>query len=289
MRSRARRRSTSSFVSPGPRPPMPPARRDISTPEPVRRGSTYLSCASSTWILPSRLCARWAKMSRMSCDRSTTLRSVAELIDRTCAGERSRSKMIMSTPSCVACTSSSLSLPLPTSVRGSSCERRWISLSSTTTLDERASSASSSSDSSASATAPVVTLTRIARSRRSEAERTSRVRANSASSSSIISRKSSSIWLGWRGSMSTHGSEVFPGARCAAWTTAGSPSASSVTAATRSRRSSARSVRSSCVSFSPRRCVCRRRTPRRRDAPARARLISGISIDEASPTITEST
>ena len=29
MRSRARRRLISSFVSPGPRPPMPPVRRDI--------------------------------------------------------------------------------------------------------------------------------------------------------------------------------------------------------------------------------------------------------------------
>ena len=31
MRSRTRRRSTSSFVSPGPRPPMPPARRESET------------------------------------------------------------------------------------------------------------------------------------------------------------------------------------------------------------------------------------------------------------------
>ena len=58
-----------------------------------RRGSVYLSCASSTWSLPSRLSARCAKMSRMSCVRSITLRSVASSMARACAGVRSRSKM----------------------------------------------------------------------------------------------------------------------------------------------------------------------------------------------------
>ena len=38
IRSRTRRRSTSSFVSPGPRPPIPPASLDIAVPCPVRRG-----------------------------------------------------------------------------------------------------------------------------------------------------------------------------------------------------------------------------------------------------------
>ena len=51
-RSRVRRRSTSSLVSPGPRPPLPPASRDSETSERcASRGSRYLSCASSTWSL----------------------------------------------------------------------------------------------------------------------------------------------------------------------------------------------------------------------------------------------
>ena len=36
------------------------------------RGRLYSSCASSTWSLPSALIACWAKMSRISCVRSTT-------------------------------------------------------------------------------------------------------------------------------------------------------------------------------------------------------------------------
>ena len=36
------------------------------------RGRLYSSCASSTWSLPSALTACWAKMSRISCVRSTT-------------------------------------------------------------------------------------------------------------------------------------------------------------------------------------------------------------------------
>ena len=43
-------------------------------PAPTSRGSRYFSCASSTCSLPSRVRARRAKMSRISCVRSTTLR-----------------------------------------------------------------------------------------------------------------------------------------------------------------------------------------------------------------------
>ena len=51
-RSRVRRRSTSILVSPGPRPPLPPASRDSETSARcASRGSRYLSCASSTWSL----------------------------------------------------------------------------------------------------------------------------------------------------------------------------------------------------------------------------------------------
>ena len=80
MRARSRRRSVSSLVSPGPRVPIPPppatrppACRDSDSPQPRSRGSMYCSWASSTWALPSRLRACWAKMSRISAVRSMTL------------------------------------------------------------------------------------------------------------------------------------------------------------------------------------------------------------------------
>ena len=73
MRWRIFRRSVSSFVSPGPRVPMPPPSRESQSLPPTSRGRRYLSCASSTCSLPSRVRARAAKMSRMSCVRSTTL------------------------------------------------------------------------------------------------------------------------------------------------------------------------------------------------------------------------
>ena len=79
-RARIRRRSVSILVSPGPRVPMPPppatrppACRDSDSPQPRSRGSMYCIWASSTWALPSRLLACWAKMSRISAVRSTTL------------------------------------------------------------------------------------------------------------------------------------------------------------------------------------------------------------------------
>ena len=53
---------------------MPPPSRDSAAPAPTSRGSRYLSCASSTCSLPSRVRARRAKMSRISCVRSMILR-----------------------------------------------------------------------------------------------------------------------------------------------------------------------------------------------------------------------
>ena len=44
---------------------------------PRMRGRLYSSCASSTWSFPSALTACWAKMSRISCVRSTTRASSA--------------------------------------------------------------------------------------------------------------------------------------------------------------------------------------------------------------------
>ena len=87
MRTRIRRRSVSSFVSPGPRVPMPPPSRDNAVHEPTSRGSRYFSCASSTCHLPSRVRARRAKMSRISCVRSITFRSSAASSCRSCAGD----------------------------------------------------------------------------------------------------------------------------------------------------------------------------------------------------------
>ena len=67
------RRSVSSWLSPGPREPMPPWVRERWVQRRVRRGSWYSSCASSTWRRPSWVCACWAKMSRISRLRSMTL------------------------------------------------------------------------------------------------------------------------------------------------------------------------------------------------------------------------
>src|SRR3989454_1163312 len=58
-RWRITRRSDSSCVSPGPRVPMPPPRRSRCFHWPTSRGSRYVSCASSTWSLPSALRPRW--------------------------------------------------------------------------------------------------------------------------------------------------------------------------------------------------------------------------------------
>src|SRR5436189_4887231 len=51
--SRMIRRSVSSWLSPGPRVPMPPPVRDRCVQRRVSRGSWYSSCASSTWRRPS--------------------------------------------------------------------------------------------------------------------------------------------------------------------------------------------------------------------------------------------
>mmetsp|Transcript_8229 Transcript_8229/g.16481 ORF Transcript_8229/g.16481 Transcript_8229/m.16481 type:complete len:259 (-) Transcript_8229:456-1232(-) len=75
MRSRMRRLSISSWLSPGPRRPTPPAPLCLSRwlQSRVRRGALYVSMASVTWSFPSRVRACWANMSRISAVRSTTL------------------------------------------------------------------------------------------------------------------------------------------------------------------------------------------------------------------------
>ena len=106
-RSCARRRLISNLVSPGPRPPIPPVRRDIAVGMSANRGIRYRSCASSTWSFPSRDVARWAKISKMSCVRSSTFRSVAVAMFRSWDGESSRSKASASTCKCMLRTSNS--------------------------------------------------------------------------------------------------------------------------------------------------------------------------------------
>src|SRR5439155_423486 len=86
MRGRASRRSVSSCDSPGPRVPTPPPSRSRCCHIPRMRGRLYSSCASSTWSFPSAETACWAKMSRMSCVRSTTRTPSAFSRERRCAG-----------------------------------------------------------------------------------------------------------------------------------------------------------------------------------------------------------
>ena len=90
-RRRASRRSVSSCDSPGPRVPTPPPSRSRCCHIPRMRGRLYSSCASSTWSFPSALTACWAKMSRISCVRSTTRAWSAFSSVRCCDGLSSSS------------------------------------------------------------------------------------------------------------------------------------------------------------------------------------------------------
>ena len=142
-RSRRRRRSISSLDSPGPRPPMPPMRRDRASPRPTRRGSRYFTWAISTWSLPSRLRARWAKRSRMSWVRSMTLSSVKSVMDRTWEGLSSASKTNRSAP-CLQGLDHQLREPaLAHEEAGVEAGRCWMMVSATVRPADRASSASS--------------------------------------------------------------------------------------------------------------------------------------------------
>ena len=166
MRMRMRRRSASSLVSPGPRVPMPPPSRDSARPAPTSRGSRYFSCANSTWRLPSRVRARLAKMSRMSCVRSITLRSSRLVTSRSCAGDNSLSKMTTSTSASAAARASSSILPLPRNVAGSGLGRSCRTRKTTCAPAASASPPSSSSECSASTrrAPPVTRPTSAARS-----------------------------------------------------------------------------------------------------------------------------
>ena len=170
MRSRMRRRSVSSLVSPGPRVPMPPPSRDSAADAPTSRGNRYRNCASSTCSLPSRVRARRAKMSRMSWVRSMTRRCRIFSMLRSCAGDSSLSKMTNDSCDSSQAAFNVSSLPEPMSVAGSGRSRSCVNR---ITGSMSAASASPASSSSASSTcvrraAPVISPTSAARSRPSE-------------------------------------------------------------------------------------------------------------------------
>ena len=117
------RRSVSSWVSPGPREPMPPWVRERWVHSRVRRGSWYSSWASSTWSRPSWLRACWAKMSRISPLRSITL-TPSRLSSAFCwAGDSSSSATSSVKPVSRFAGTSSSALPLPTYQLGSTWRR----------------------------------------------------------------------------------------------------------------------------------------------------------------------
>ena len=83
---------------------------------PRMRGRLYSSCASSTWSLPSAVTACWAKMSRISCVRSTTRASSAFSRKRCCDGSSSSSTSRLSASLC--------SNERPSAPRACPCRRR---------------------------------------------------------------------------------------------------------------------------------------------------------------------
>ena len=79
---------------------------------PRMRGRLYSSCASSTWSFPSAVTACWAKMSRISCVRSTTRASSAFSSARCCVGSSSSSTSSTSAPGLLVRPLQLLELPL---------------------------------------------------------------------------------------------------------------------------------------------------------------------------------
>ena len=166
MRLPISRRSVSSWVSPGPRSPMPPFWRSRWVHPRTRRVDRCLSCASSTSSLPSALRARLAKMSRIRPARSSTRRPTRRSRLRSCEGDSSWSTRTTSAESASARSRISSALPLPTKKRGSGTLRLPVIVATGTAPADRA-SASNSPSSSASGGRPSPMRTRIARSPRS--------------------------------------------------------------------------------------------------------------------------
>ena len=111
---RIRRRSVSSFFSPGPLVPIPPPSLDKEARRPTRRALLYRSCANSTWILPSLVVACFAKISRIRSVLSITLHSSSCSRLFICAGESSSSQImpVASTASIRERTSSIFPFPI---------------------------------------------------------------------------------------------------------------------------------------------------------------------------------
>ena len=72
-----------------------------------------MSCASSTWSLPSLVRARWAKMSRISAVRSMTRTSRARVRFRSCPGDSESSEIRSPAPRARASVPHLLHLALP--------------------------------------------------------------------------------------------------------------------------------------------------------------------------------
>ena len=124
MRSRSRRRSVSSCVSPGPRRPIPPFWRSRWVQPRTRRVDMWRSCASSTCSLPTCERARCAKMSRISPVRSITRQPSARSRLRSCEGLSAWLKMTSAASCALTAASISASLPVPTKCLGSG-RSRW--------------------------------------------------------------------------------------------------------------------------------------------------------------------
>ena len=142
------RRSLSSWVSPGPRVPMAPSCRSRCFHMPSSRGSRYLYWASSTWSRPSRVLARWAKMSRMRAERSSTETPRSSDRARCWEGDRALSKTTRSAPALWTSSFTSATLPSPMKVRGSGASFCWSTTPTHAPPAVSSRAASSSMDSS---------------------------------------------------------------------------------------------------------------------------------------------
>src|SRR6185436_13198497 len=134
--------------------------------DPTSRGRRYFSWASSTCSLPSRVRARRAKISRINCVRSTTLRSSRLFSSRSCAGDNSLSKITRSASASAAACASTSTLPLPRNVAGSGFGRSCSTRKTTRAPAASARPPSSSRECSASTrrAPPVTRPTSAARS-----------------------------------------------------------------------------------------------------------------------------
>ena len=147
------RRSVSSWVSPGPRVPMgeePPLAvcRTRWVHMPVSRGSRYLYWASSTCSCPSLVWARWAKMSRISPLRSSTLTPSSSPSTRIWEGDSSLSNTARSHSLAAISSFSSCTLPSPRKLRGSGVGRFCIIMATVSPPAVSTRAASSSMDTS---------------------------------------------------------------------------------------------------------------------------------------------